>query len=92
MDKTKTLLETAQELREEYVREYGREPDCAWCEIKYLDDDTTIEVTISLYDNTPDGWEDDDIFYYTSGIESLCSLAEEGPGEDFVLTNIYEML
>lgn len=90
--KERTLLEKARKLRDEYVRENGREPDCASCQIKYLDDDATLEVVISLYDNTPEDWDDDDIFYYTSGIESLCSLAVEGPGEDFVLTDIYEML
>lgn len=86
--KKQKLLRKANALVASFVRMFGTQPSCATCEIEYKDDNTKLAVMISLYDQTPNGWKDDDIFYYTSGVNDLCSLADEQTGEDFILTDI----
>lgn len=93
MNKTE-LTKNAQTLYTKFLKENnGNEPVCASCLIEYKDDKSTLEVNIALYDQTPEGWDDDDIFFYTSGIQDLCSLADDDEnGEDFVIAEIFELL
>lgn len=87
---SKELKIKARKLHESFVKSNGVEPVCASCGIRYLDDYSTFEDTIALMDCTPEGWNDDDIFFYVSSLNELCELAEDN-GEDFVITDIYEL-
>lgn len=68
----------------EFVKKNGKEPEYAECQIVWKDtgDDqrTTIKLSLSINDD-----DNDNVFYYCNGIESLKSLVEYGVGEFIVI-------
>lgn len=67
-----------------FVKENGKEPHYASCEIVWKDTNDYYDVKIQLSNDTG---EDDDIFFYCSSLNGLKSLATFG-GEDFIVTEI----
>lgn len=88
---SKELKNKVNELYESFVESNGIEPVCAVCGICYLDDNSIFQDNISLMVSTPDGWDDDDIFFYVSSLSELCELAEDN-GEDFIIVDILDLL
>lgn len=68
----------------EFVKKNGKEPEYVECQIVWKDtgDDqrTTIKLSLSINDD-----DNDNVFYYCNGIESLKSLVEYGVGEFIVI-------
>lgn len=68
----------------EFVKKNGEEPEYVECQIVWKDtgDDqrTTIKLSLSINDD-----DNDNVFYYCNGIESLKSLVEYGVGEFIVI-------
>lgn len=68
----------------EFVKKNGEEPEYVECQIVWKDtgDDrrTTIKLSLSINDD-----DNDNVFYYCNGIESLRSLVEYGVGEFIVI-------
>lgn len=66
----------------EFVKKNGKEPEYVECQIVWKDtgDDrrTTIKLSLSINDD-----DNDNVFYYCNGIESLKSLVEYGVGDIF---------
>lgn len=67
-----------------FVKKNGKEPEYVECQIVWKDtgDDqrTTIKLSLSINDD-----DNDNVFYYCNGIESLKSLVEYGVGEFIVI-------
>ncbi len=82
-----SLIAKMQEAFNEYIKEYGKEPNVADCQIIWLDDGKSCEVNIQLsVDSNPE--TDDKIFFYCNGLSDLESLTTPG-GEDFIVTDFY---
>lgn len=68
----------------EFVKKNGEEPEYVECQIVWKDtgDDrgTTIKLSLSINDD-----DNDNVFYYCNGIESLKLLVEYGVGEFIVI-------
>ena len=86
----KQSKEEVKEMYDKYMKKYGCEPDYAYCSMMYLDDKTTTEGTIKLYDSYNEE-EDDNVFYYCSGVNDLLSLMDKGC-EDFIVIHVDEFL
>ena len=69
---------------DEFVKNNGKEPHYANCEIVWKDTDGSQEVKIQLSGDTG---EDDDMFFYCQSLNGLKSLAAFGC-EDFIVTEI----
>ena len=72
----------------EYVQANGCEPVYADCRAQFKHEDSGMDVTIKLLDELDD--QDNRIFYYTSGLNDLLRLCEEGI-EYFVVTELYDL-
>lgn len=69
-----------------FVKENGKEPAYAVCDIVWKDNNDLESVKIQLSaDSNPD--EDDDFFFYCNGLNDLKSLCDFG-SEDFIVTEI----
>ena len=80
------IKENIKEKWNEYVQANGCEPVYADCRVQFKHEDNGMDVNIKLLDELDD--KDNLIFYYTSGLNDLLSLCEEGI-EDFVITDFY---
>jgi hypothetical protein len=70
----------------EYKRIHKEEPSYAFCAIIFTDDDNSLQdVPFKLSEDAES--DDDDVFFYCSGVEDLKSLAEF-PGNDFIITGL----
>lgn len=68
------------------MKENGKEPAYAVCDIVWKDNNDLESVKIQLSaDSNPD--EDDDFFFYCNGLNDLKSLCDFG-SEDFIVTEI----
>ena len=74
------------EMFESHRLSTGSEPLYVWCVIKFTDNGSTIEDVIKLSSDAAE--DDDDVFYFCNGIESLKGLTRRGTGEDFVVIDI----
>lgn len=81
---TDEIQEEIQKEFDEFVKNNGKEPHYANCEIVWKDTDGSQEVKIQLSGDTG---EDDDIFFYCQSLNGLKSLATFGC-EDFIVTEI----
>lgn len=72
-----------------FITENECEPLYASCCIKYLDDQSELDVYINI--NGGIDYNDDLIHYYCNHIGGLKSLCEIGV-EDFIVVNVYELL
>lgn len=71
----------------EYCEKNGYEPKFANCQIQWLDDKSTCDVTIKMSSDAIES-EDDHILFYCDSLKDLESLTEPGC-EDFIVTEIY---
>lgn len=81
------LQHKIENLFKDYVNQQNEEPLYALCDVQFLDDSDSMNVTIKL--NSGADEMDDDIFYYCNSLSDLKSLCDFGVS-DFVLTNVYE--
>lgn len=70
-----------------FVERNGREPEYSECQIVWKDtgDDRRVTIKLSLGIN-----DDDNVFYYCNGIESLKSLVEYGV-RGFIVINCWSL-
>ncbi|MFR9546006.1 MAG: hypothetical protein SNJ29_10570 [Rikenellaceae bacterium] len=81
----RTLPEKINKMFADYVSANGHEPRYAMCSIKYLDDNTTLDCTISLCNTI----NDDNAFFYCNSLNDLISLTDAGC-EEFIVTDCIE--
>ncbi len=81
------LITKMQEAFEEYIKENGKAPNVANCQITWLDDGNTCDVNIQLsVDSNPE--TDDNIFFYCNDLNDLQSFTIPGV-EDFIVTDFH---
>lgn len=75
---------------QKYKKENGEAPLFALCKVKYREDDSETQdsLSIKLKENVIKS-EDDDIFYYCSGLDDFISLCENGT-LDFIIARFEE--
>ncbi len=74
-------------LNERYMSENNDEPLYASCSVMYLDDGSTLDVTIKFSCDSEDDEEDSEIFYYCNSVNDLKYLTDAGCN-DFMITSI----
>ncbi|MFR9545939.1 MAG: hypothetical protein SNJ29_10225 [Rikenellaceae bacterium] len=74
-------------LKESYMAENDTEPLYAGCTVMYLDDGSTLDVTIKFSCDSENDEEDSDIFYYCNSVNDLKYLTDAGCN-DFMITSI----
>ncbi len=86
-DNRRILNHRIDNLIERYMADNDTEPLYAACSIMYLDDGSTMDVTIKFSCDSEDDAEDSDIFFYCNSAQCLKYLTDID-GNDFVITSI----
>lgn len=80
------MINIAKKRYAEFIKEYGKEPTYAKCDVSF-DDGSMMYVTIKLScDYNED--EDDYVFFYCNGLNDFLSLYDEDSGQDFHISGI----
>lgn len=69
-----------------FVKENGKEPEYAWCQVVLKDTGENKRTLIGLSLSVAD---DEDVFYCCNGIESLKLLTEYIPTHTFIITDCW---
>ncbi len=86
-DNRRILNHRIDNLIERYMADNDTEPLYAACSIMYLDDGSTMDVTIKFSCDSEDDDEDSDIFFYCNSAECLKHLTDIDGG-DFVVISV----
>lgn len=71
-----------------FVEKNGKEPEYAWCQVVWKDTGENKRTIIKLSTTIVDD-DEEDVFYYCNGIESLKSLTEYTPDHTFIMTDCW---
>lgn len=74
----------------EFVERTGREPEWVECQIVWKETGDDQRVTIKLSSGISDD-DDNNVFYYCNGIESLKLLTEYTPYHTFIITDCWNL-
>lgn len=81
-----SIVEEINQVHAEYIEHHGSEPNVAFVKIHWKDDDDESEYTETIAIDGVDAIHDEDILFYCNSLQGLIGLTNEGPGEDFIVT------